>query len=168
METINEYFSKDHDILDALFQEYRQLKRTDCARAKEAFKKFLFGLQRHIVWEEDILFPAFEEKTGVCEEGPTAVMRHEHRQIGAALDELHEFVRRQDPDSDAVEERLLAVLRPHNDKEEQVLYPAIDDFLNEEERTAIFRAMDEVPEERYATCCGGVELAAAGGVLGHE
>ena len=65
-------FAADHDRLDGLFAEYRTLKRTDPARAKECFKEFKFGLQRHIIWEEQILFPRFEFITGMPEGSPTA------------------------------------------------------------------------------------------------
>src|SRR5687767_10986434 len=86
-------FAADHDRLDGLFAEYRTLKRTDPARAKECFKEFKFGLQRHIIWEEQILFPRFEFITGMPEGSPTAVMRLEHRQIGDRLEAIHQKVR---------------------------------------------------------------------------
>ena len=73
--TIREFYEQDHDRLDELFKTFQQLKRSDFAKAKEAFKEFKFGLQRHIVWEEDLLFPLWEEKTGMSEGGPTFVMR---------------------------------------------------------------------------------------------
>ncbi len=60
--TISQFFEQDHDRLDELFKTFQQLKRSDFAKAKEAFKEFKFGLQRHIVWEEDQLFPLWEEK----------------------------------------------------------------------------------------------------------
>ena len=80
-QSVSIYYGQDHDRLDDLFTKHQQLKRTDFAKAKEYFKEFKFGLQRHIVWEEDILFPLFEEKTGMRGGGPTAVMRMEHRII---------------------------------------------------------------------------------------
>ena len=72
---VSEFFGQDHDRLDELFKTFQKFKRSDFAKAKEAFKEFKFGLQRHIVWEEDILFPLWEEKTGVSDGGPTFVMR---------------------------------------------------------------------------------------------
>ncbi|MEY4704226.1 MAG: hypothetical protein RL042_422, partial [Nitrospirota bacterium] len=69
--TISAFFGQDHDRLDELLKAFQQLKRLDFAKAKEAFKEFKFGLQRHIVWEEDLLFPIWEEKTGMAEGGPT-------------------------------------------------------------------------------------------------
>jgi iron-sulfur cluster repair protein YtfE (RIC family) len=152
--TISTFFGEDHDRLDGLFKEFQSLKRTDFPRAKEAFKAFKFGLQRHIVWEEDLLFPLWEDKTGMSEGGPTQVMRREHRQIGDCLEAIHQKVADQNPDSDQEEQALLGWLGNHNLKEERVLYPAIDDVANDQERERVFQAMKEIPEERYRVCCG--------------
>lgn len=153
--TVQTSFAHDHDRLDQLLETYRRLKRADFAQAKQAFREFKFGLQRHIIWEEMILFPLFEEKTGMRDRGPTAVMRAEHREIGRCLEALHDKVRRQDADSDQEEQALLRALFAHNQKEENVLYPAIDRLLSEEEKAAAFKTMEELPEEAYRTCCGG-------------
>ena len=147
-------FAADHDRLDELFVQFQKIKRSDYAKAKEFFKQFKFGLQRHIVWEENILFPLFESKTGLFRTGPTEVMRQEHRRIGELLEAIHQKVQRQDPDSDAEERALLAALSEHNQKEEVVLYPALDRLTTEEARTEAFTAMEHVPEEAYMVCCG--------------
>ena len=60
--TISAFYEQDHDRLDDLFKTFQQFKRSDVAKAKEAFQGFKLGLQRHIVWEEDLLFPLWEEK----------------------------------------------------------------------------------------------------------
>ncbi|MEK7236725.1 MAG: hemerythrin domain-containing protein [Nitrospirota bacterium] len=152
--TISAFYEQDHDRLDELFKTFQQLKRSDFAKAKEAFKDFKLGLQRHIVWEEDLLFPLWEEKTGMSEGGPTFVMRAEHRQIGQQLEAIHGKVAGQNPDSDQEEQALLNLLGSHNMKEERVLYPSIDQVTTEEEREAVFQSMNNIPEERYKVCCG--------------
>jgi regulator of cell morphogenesis and NO signaling len=152
--TISEFYEQDHDRLDELFKTFQQLKRSDFAKAKEAFKAFKFGLQRHIVWEEGVLFPLWEEKTGMSEGGPTFVMRAEHRQIGQQLEAIHDKVAKQNPDSDQEEQALVDLLGSHNLKEERVLYPAIDQVTSPEERETAFRNMNDIPEERYKLCCG--------------
>jgi hemerythrin superfamily protein len=81
-------------------------------------------------------------------------MRAEHREIGRHLEALHDKVRRQDADSDREEESLFQALLAHNQKEENVLYPAIDRLSSAEEKVAAFRKMEELPEEVYRTCCG--------------
>lgn len=153
MESIKEYFSEDHDRLDALFSEFRSLKRKDPIAAKQKFKEFLKGLTRHIVWEEDVIFPAFENKTGMRDSGPTAMMRVEHRQIKEHLDAIHDKVRVADPNSDASEEALLEILEAHNAKEEGILYPSVDAQIGPRGVAAVQKEMEAIPEERYACCC---------------
>lgn len=153
MDSVNQFYAQDHDRLDGLLAEYRALKGTDHAAAKERFKAFLKGLSRHIVWEEDILFPLFEERTGMRGGGPTAVMRAEHRMIQEALDALHQKVRAADPDSDREVAALLAVLGPHNMKEENILYPMIDGGLDDAGRAAVKAKMDAVPEGAFGCGC---------------
>jgi regulator of cell morphogenesis and NO signaling len=152
--TISEFYEQDHDRLDELFKTFQKMKRSDFTKAKEAFKAFKFGLQRHIVWEEDLLFPLWEEKTGMSEGGPTFVMRAEHRQIGQQLEAIHDKVAEQNPDSDQEEQALLNLLGSHNMKEERVLYPAIDQVTSPDERETVFRNMKTIPEDRYKLCCG--------------
>jgi regulator of cell morphogenesis and NO signaling len=152
--TISAFYEQDHDRLDELFKTFQQLKRSDFDKAREAFKEFKFGLQRHIVWEEELLFPLWEEKTGMSEGGPTFVMRNEHRMIAQQLEALHDKVAEGNPDSDQEEQVLLSLLGSHNMKEERVLYPSIDQVTSEAERETVFQSMKDIPEERYKLCCG--------------
>jgi len=152
---VSEFFGQDHDRLDELFKTFQKFKRSDFAKAKEAFKEFKFGLQRHIVWEEDILFPLWEEKTGVSEGGPTFVMRAEHRRIGQHLEAIHDKMAEQNLEGDQEEQVLLDLLSSHNMKEERVLYPSIDEVTTQVERDAVYRSMEQIPEDRYRVC-GGV------------
>lgn len=73
----------------ALFQSFQTLKKHDFRKAREAFKEVKFGLQRLIVWEEDLLSPLWQGKTGIPDGGPTFVMRAEHRQISEQLEAIH-------------------------------------------------------------------------------
>jgi regulator of cell morphogenesis and NO signaling len=152
--TITEFYEQDHDRLDELFKTFQRLKRSDFAKAKEAFKEFKYGLQRHIVWEEEILFPLWEKETGISEGGATSVMRTEHRQIGQHLEAIHQKVVEQNPGSDKEEQELLNILGSHNMKEERVLYPGIDRVTSTKVRETVFQNMKNIPEERYNLSCG--------------
>jgi regulator of cell morphogenesis and NO signaling len=152
--TVSEFYEQDHDRMDELFKTFQRLKRSDFPKAKEAFEEFKFGLQRHIVWEEDLLFPLWETETGMSEGGATSVMRAEHRQIGQQLEAIHQKVADQNPDSDQAEQALLNLLGSHNMKEERVLYPSIDRVTSAKERETVFQNMATIPEERYKLCCG--------------
>lgn len=139
---ISAFYEEDHDRLDELFKTFQTVKRSNVAKANEAFQEFKSGLQRHIRWEEDLLFPLWEEKTGMSDGGPTFVMRAEHRQIRAQLDAIHAKVAAANPDSDQEEQALLALLGAHNMKEERVLYPSIDQVTTAEERAQVYRNME--------------------------
>src|SRR5688572_9257823 len=151
--TISKYYEDDHDRLDELFRNFQETKRSDFDKAKEYFVQFKFGLQRHIIWEEDILFPFFERKVGTSFNQPVYVMKLEHRQIGKLLELIHNKVREGDPNSDHEEEQLLSFLGNHNRKEEHILYPSIDQAVSEEDLHSLFKAMNDLPEVKYATCC---------------
>ncbi len=150
---VSTYYEADHNHLEELFMRFQQEKRQNYPKAKEFFKQFKAELQRHILWEEEILFPLFEAKTGLIETGPTHVMRMEHRLIGKYLEAIHEKVKVQDPESDSDEALLMHTLQFHNQKEEHVLYPAIDHAITDAERSTVFSAMEEMPEEMFNGCC---------------
>ena len=143
-------FEQDHDRLDGLFESFQQQKRQDFAKAKKAFAEFKAGLQRHILWEEELLFPRWEENSGMAEGGPTQIMRSEHRLIRDCMEAIQSELERETPDRDGDEQRLLELLKPHNMKEERILYPSMDQVIREEERAAIYQAMKGIPEERYS------------------
>lgn len=138
--------SNDHDRLDELFKQFQSLKRQDIAKAKQLFNEFKIGLQRHIIWEEEILFPVFENATGIKDVGPTAVMRMEHLEIKKFLDKIHEHVKNSTIETDQFEQGMLDVLKPHNDKEESILYPWIDNAVDDDKRKSIFEEMQNLHE----------------------
>ena len=134
--TVTDYLQEDHRRLDGIynaFQEAYKAGRWDDAAAR--FREFSLGLRRHIKAEEEVLFPTFEEKTGMHESGPTFVMRMEHTEIKELLDRIIEATEARDEarvseSADA----LTNILADHNMKEEHILYPESDSFLNDQER----------------------------------
>jgi iron-sulfur cluster repair protein YtfE (RIC family) len=143
-ETITSYYEHDHDRLDELFKKYQSLKNIDITKSKVFFNEFKEGLQRHIRWEEEILFPLFEAKTGMFTNGPTEVMRMEHRAIEKYLKSINEKVSVANTATEDEEQMLLQTLGAHNEKEEQILYPMIDRSIMEQERDTVFQTMQKV------------------------
>ncbi len=142
MTTILEFMSVDHDRLDNKIRMYSKEKLVDIERAQIIFLSFKNELERHIIWEEDILFPVFERKTGIKDVGPTSVMRMEHAQIKDHLQEIKRKLHTkkiQDPCKEEVV--LFKVLESHNQKEENILYPGIDNLTNEQEKEQMIKQM---------------------------
>lgn len=117
------------------------MKRVDFAKAKQAFREFKFGLQRHIIAEETILFPLFEDKSGL-----TDTLRSEHEEIRERVAVLDEKIRQNDADSAHEVDRLVNELGGHNAREEHPLYPQLDKLLSAAEKQDAFAAMSAVPQ----------------------
>jgi iron-sulfur cluster repair protein YtfE (RIC family) len=134
-DSITRYLSWDHDRLDVLLGEATgHVEAGDMTRARSLFLAFEEGLRRHIRLEEELLFPLFESRTGM-RNGPTAVMRSEHRAIEIELSRMRQGLDTGDASGYATGlANLHCAMGPHNVKEEQVLYPTVDDMLDALER----------------------------------
>ena len=141
--SVTEYLSWDHDRLDALLEAVRSaVERRDWLAARRYFHDFHDGLLRHIRVEEEVLFPRFEQRTGLT--GPLVVMRQEHAYIRAALGALDDGIDQRDSRTfRAGLASLLTVLPGHNAKEEQVVYPKTDAALSEDECRALVARLQE-------------------------
>ncbi|MCC6572292.1 MAG: hemerythrin domain-containing protein [Planctomycetes bacterium] len=130
--TVSGYLAWDHDRLDGIMEIATKLAEQDqWPRAANVLAEFKEGLFRHIDIEEAILFPAFEERTGMRDVGPTAVMRLEHVDIKEAVNDIAAAAKAKSLDDfESAKGRLLGVLVEHNMKEEQVIYPGVDQMLD--------------------------------------
>jgi regulator of cell morphogenesis and NO signaling len=135
---VTEALSWDHDRLDGLEQQaFERLAAGDRAGARAAWSEFTVGLRRHIRFEEELLFPAFEKGFGVSPEaGPTAVMCAEHREIERLIGAIGRALAGEET-ALPLRAQLHRVLGEHNLKEERMLYPATDQALDPEERDAL-------------------------------
>jgi len=153
-ETIASFFQKDHERLDRFFDEFQAVKACDAIGAREHFENFRRGLERHMAWEEEILFPLFESKTGMASGGPTQVMRLEHEQLKGLMKSLGEKMKQEELGDEGEESALLGLLAQHNQKEENILYPMIDQSITKEERKRIFDKINASSASSPRGCCG--------------
>lgn len=97
--------------------------------AEEKFNKFTTDLLHHFDMEEQVMFQAFEQKTGMTQ-GPTMVMRMEHDQMRQIVTQLKEDLDTKNKDHFfGVSESLMMLMQQHNMKEEQMLYAMADAHL---------------------------------------
>ena len=149
MTTISEFLTQDHRDGDALFAAAAQaMARGDWAGCGAEFAAFVAALKRHMGIEEQVLFPAFEEATGMSA-GPTRVMRHEHHDMLKLLDRIELAVSARDAAGyRAAAESFSSIMTSHSAKEENVLYPMCDQVLSEldgEKLAAMMRDAMPVP-----------------------
>jgi len=142
--SINESLTEDHDRLDELLEGFQEWKVKDFGKAKDFLMQFTLGLHRHLRWEETILFPLFEQKTG--QTGLTNTLRGEHEEIREWLEALGRKVEQNDAACDHEEKMLVEELGGHNAREEYALYPELDKLLTDEEKKTAFEAMAAIAE----------------------
>ncbi|HEY7152390.1 MAG TPA: hemerythrin domain-containing protein [Gemmataceae bacterium] len=142
--SLNDFLTEDHNRLDEFLESFQERKAGNFIEAAEFWMRFASALKRHLLWEETILFPLFEQKTG--QSGLTDTLRAEHEEIREWLAALDEKVHQKDINSDHEVDRLVNELGGHNAREEYALYPQLDKLLSEVEKQAAFEAMSAVPE----------------------
>jgi hemerythrin-like domain-containing protein len=130
MDTISSYMTSDHHRCDELFsQAEAAASGQDWGTIAADLQSFLDSMHHHFKMEEDVLFPAFEQSTGMSM-GPTQVMRMEHVQMRELFDAMADAVKQQDRDEFLGQaETLLVMMQQHNMKEEQMLYRMADQAL---------------------------------------
>lgn len=133
MITIHSFLSTDHRHCDqtlANLEVAASKSQWDAAHLLTA--QLTKEMNHHFNCEETILFPAFEDKTGMTQ-GPTMVMRMEHEQIHEMLEDLSLAVAEKNSDRTlGITDTLMTYIQQHNGKEEQMLYNMCDMHLREQ------------------------------------
>ena len=129
-----DFFTQDHQDCDTRWAELEeQLDSADEATAQKLWQAFEGGMRRHLAMEEDILFPAFDSRSGMGGGGPTAMMRMEHQQMRGLLDQIGASIASGDTEEALdIGDTLLMLIQQHNIKEEGMLYPMAQNMLSGE------------------------------------
>lgn len=131
MQSVNDYMTKDHREVDSLFEQAEEAAAAaDYAALDREASEFLRRIAVHIEIEERLLFPVFEERTGMSQAGPSVTMREEHRLLEGMFAEMREAIDARDASAyRAASRAMMELLLQHNQKEEMMMYPMIDDAL---------------------------------------
>ncbi len=131
METISTYMQEDHVLIDGFAERaVAAAAARDLAGFAREGTQFLQRLRRHIEMEEQLLFPAFEQRTGMSAAGPSVQMRAEHEEMAPILQRMQAALAAGDPTGYQLSSKaLFDILVPHNQKEEQMMYPMLDEAV---------------------------------------
>ena len=127
MQSLTQILTEEHSQCDQYFVDLEfHVAQAQWDKAQIELTQFIAAMEQHLAEEEKILFPLFEERTGK-KMGPTQVMCMEHMQMRQLFQQMHASVEQQDQEQFLGEsETLLMLMRQHNAKEEQILYPMLD------------------------------------------
>lgn len=137
MSSIQGFMTQHHKTCDELLIEAEgKLADGVWDEFASAWNEFETETLHHFRLEEDILFPEFEAQTGMTG-GPTMVMRQEHAQARALMEQMKNAVGDKNTDKAmGILESLMILIQQHNMKEEQILYPMSDNHLHNNEEVA--------------------------------
>ena len=130
MTGITEIMQQGHRGCDELFAAAESaVDKGDWSTAETSWNAFTSELNEHITnKEEGLLFPALEESGGPT--GPIQVMRAEHEQMRALIVQINEALAGKDSNKFlGLSETFMMLMQQHNMKEEQILYPMLDQFV---------------------------------------
>lgn len=125
------FFTAHHRHCDALWVEVEAAADADDTKAmQQRFGEFDATVRLHLELEEQLLFPALEDATGMHNGGPTMVMRMEHTQMRGVLDQMAAAAGRGEGDAVVdLGDTLMMLIQQHNLKEEGMLYPMAERAL---------------------------------------
>ena len=135
MTSIPEYMTAKHRECDEYFSEAESaVAKADWGLALTKWQSFAAELEGHFEQEEGTLFPKFEQATGMTA-GPTQVMRMEHQQMRALVQDLDNALAAKEKDEYlGLSETLMVMMQQHNMKEEMMLYPMMAQNITEGEQ----------------------------------
>ncbi len=132
MSNIKEFMTQDHKDCDEIFAQMEDAVASKSEEALSKFEAFQDSLTNHFKMEEMVLFPMFEQETGMTQ-GPTQVMVMEHEQMRELLSKMQKAIELNDNDRFfGLSETLMILMQQHNMKEEQMLYTMIQQHLGDD------------------------------------
>lgn len=134
MNSITSYMQQDHVLIDGIAaRAVAAAQAGDWAGLEREGGEFLRRLHRHIEAEEEVLFPEFEQRTGMSAGGPSVQMRVEHEHMQPILARMQAAIDARDGEGyKAASRSLFDILVPHNLKEEQMMYPMLDQAVGQD------------------------------------
>ena len=123
--SLSEFLTHDHQHCDATWAAV-EAQDDDLPATWEQFRHELL---RHLDFEEQVLFPAFEQISGM-RGGPVDVMRMEHNRMRALVGQMEDELAAGNPEGLLDQgDTLMMLIQQHNMKEEGVLYPMMSRAL---------------------------------------
>ncbi|MCK5110128.1 MAG: hemerythrin domain-containing protein [Arcobacteraceae bacterium] len=150
MTVLSEHMKADHRACDAEFANMENaVADENWAEANTLFEKFGSDLIHHFNMEEEVMFPGFEARSESAHCNPTPVMIMEHTQMRQLVKDMAVELEAKNKDKFfGLSETLMMTMQQHNMKEEQMMYPMIDEAM-ENEGDMLLESMKELPRKSF-------------------
>lgn len=129
--TVCDYLIWDHRRMEEILADGLSMAQAgNWDEAQQRCAEHGIALQHHAFIEDAILFPAYDKATGNLPDGPTALMMEEHHEVRAGIERIQRAAKARDlAELEDALDALVAVAAEHHAKEEEILFPAIDETI---------------------------------------
>lgn len=137
-------------ISELLLRHQEALLELDLGAAVERFERFEAALRTHATQEEEVLLPVYEQ-AGPLPGGSAELFRGEHRKMLARADRIAQALRSFEPGDPVLRRKILqlfdeeavlkSLLAHHDERERNLLYPALDRATTPEQRRALLERL---------------------------
>lgn len=124
--TLGEFYQRDHARLNSLWAGFLFLRSEGADAARDAFAAFRQGLERHMSWEDDLLFEELARRIDERGKLLTDLLTWEHQGLRRWLGRLAPSPSTIGLESDLQFTAFAGTLAGHNRREERVIYPLVD------------------------------------------
>jgi len=136
MRFLSDYMIKDHKEFEKVFNDFGD--NIGSSHLMEYFLKFKWNLTAHLAVEEKIIFinynPETEEDAGMMEK-----ILEEHRELISLMDDIED---RLNDGKDVDISHLKRMLIEHRNFEDEVLYPMLDNKIDENTKKQIITKLE--------------------------
>ena len=148
MKDVLKLMDKDHEDLVTLIDQFLSHIKNNSDQSVDIFSNFKRNLQKHFHWEEKVLFPLFEERTGLTGADTTFVLKNEHVQIKSMfINKIEKMLSEKNfPEILLLAVGLEEMLSMHRTLETDVFYPWFDESLDLIERDRVLKLLKNKKE----------------------
>ena len=126
--TVADLFQRDHEEVVRLLEGLGPASSDGPALARA--ERFSRRLERHMAWEEEVLFPALGRADPRLERDGLPALRAEHARLRGLCAALLGRLRRDSPGAEALVSELRALLSDHASREYSLVQPQSDGVLS--------------------------------------
>jgi len=130
-----------HGLLEALFQAFKDEFKENPEAAKKFLSEFSWEIKKHFFIEDQAIFALLPWKDSEILE----IVRDLKKEHIIMLDKLEKISENLSDEENNGIENFLKLLTSHREKEEQKLYPLLDEKLSGEEKSLVISRVNEIP-----------------------
>ena len=148
MNKIDNWLTHDHSWQEEILARCQDaVDVEDWSVAKSAFQELISELKRHIMQEEEVVYPAYDAEVK-APNTPTDSLRDDHEKIIAFLKDIRDMIETEDSDHvlDCLGQ-LEKLMSKHHEKEEDIFLPMASLILTAN-REEILEKLENYDESR--------------------